>query len=371
MKKNILNQQLPEQENKNRLEKFRDALSENHIDLALITNPQDVRYFSGFTGSDSWLLIGRKKQYLITDFRYVEEAEKSAPLFQTILWKKNQANFAGELIKKHKARKVGYSSLNLTVQYYDNMAKQTQHVNYIAIDALIAKLRSIKSGWEIIQIKNALACAESAFQQAKNNWRAGMTEKEVKLDLETAMLRNGGDAIAFETIVAVAANASLPHAHSGKTKLKKGGLLLVDFGIRINGYNSDLTRTLWLGNIPSRWEKRYKAVLAAQMAAITEIKAGIAGSVPDQAARKVFKKYKWDKLFGHGLGPGVGLAVHEMPRMGKSAINLLETGNIITVEPGLYFPGEGGIRIEDMVAVNDSGCQVLSKLEKNPEDIVI
>ncbi len=220
-------------------------------------------------------------------------------------------------------------------------------------------------------IRASLACAEQAFLVAKPRWRIGMTETEIKNDLEWEMRRQGAEGTSFETIVAVGANASLPHAHAGCGKIRAGAMLLIDFGAFRNRYCSDLTRTLWAGDVPKAWRRRYQAVLEAQQAGIAAIRAGARGSDVHRKAVAVFAGCGLADRFTHGLGHGVGLAVHESPRLSTRCDKPLAAGNIVTVEPGVYFPGSGGIRVEDMALVTKTGAEILSSLPKTLDSVVL
>jgi Xaa-Pro aminopeptidase/Xaa-Pro dipeptidase len=239
-----------------------------------------------------------------------------------------------------------------------------------SLDREISDQRAVKDAGEIRAVEKALACAEAAFVAARGRWRAGMTEIDVKLDLEWEMRRRGAVATAFETIVAAGANASLPHAHAGRRRIRPGKALLVDFGARLNRYHSDVTRTLWCGRIPGIWLKRYRAVCDANQIGRDAIRAGISGREVDAKVRRFLDSAGLGEFFSHSLGHGVGLAIHEEPRLGSRSPYALAAGNIVTVEPGIYFPGAGGIRVEDMVLVTAGGSRTLSSLPRGVDSLV-
>ncbi len=357
-----------------RLEKLYDCLASLGLDGAVLDRRDDIFYFSGYTGSDSIALLSAKKRkgWLITDSRYTEEAENTAPGLETTLWRGGFGSFIGGRLRALKMKEIAYTPATMTVSFFNEMNGEAGgKIKWQDIGREIGNFRAVKSKAEVAAMQVALTCAEQAFLAAKKRWKIGMTEVEVKNDLEWEMRKRGAQDTAFETIVAVGANASLPHAHAGNRKLTGGKMLLIDFGAQVNRYNSDLTRTMWLGEIPKVWQKRYCAVLAAQQAGIDAIRAGVPGSVPDRAARDVFAKQKLEQYFTHSLGHGVGLAVHEEPRLARISTRPLEAGNIVTVEPGVYFPGSGGIRVEEMTLVEKSGVRVLSTLPKQLEDAVL
>ncbi len=356
-----------------RLEKFFDRLDELGLDGAVLDRRDDIFYFSGYTGSDAVAILSAKKRkgWLVTDSRYTEEAESSAPGFETVMWKAGFGQFVGKRVNALRLKKVAYTPASLTVGFFDHMRAEAKSAKeWRDIDAGIGDFRSMKSADEVAAVETALRCAEQAFLASKKRWRIGMTETEVKNDLEWEMRKRGAQDTAFETIIAVGSNASLPHAHAGERKIAAGKMLLIDWGARLNRYNSDLTRTLWPGEIPKIWRRRYQAVLDAQRAGCEAIRAGVACTVPDQTARKALAASGMDEYFTHSLGHGVGLAIHEEPRLSRLSKRTLAAGNVVTVEPGVYFPGSGGIRVEDMVVVEENGARVISSLPNGIDSAV-
>lgn len=361
------------QETGARLERFCRLLEDAGLNGAVLDRRDDQFYFTGYTGSDSVLVVAarKRKSWIVTDSRYTEEAGKTAGGAEVLNWKGGFGAFVGGLVRRLRMKKVAYTPHSMTAAFFDAMRSEAGAVErWQDADPDIGRLRSVKSRAEIAAVRAALACAEAAFLCAKKRWRAGMTEIDVKNDLEWEMRRGGAEDAAFETIVAVGANASLPHAHAGNGKIQPGKMILIDFGARVNRYNSDLTRTLWAGSVPVVWQKRYRAVLEAQQAGIGAILPGVSGSAVHAGAVRVFARNRLAGAFTHGLGHGVGLAVHEEPRLGGKAVRMLEIGNVVTVEPGVYFPGAGGIRVEDMVLVTKGGAEVLSSLPKDLESMV-
>lgn len=361
----------PRREIETRLENLRGALRREKAGGYLVSDPADVRYFSGFTGGDSLLLVTGRKQWLLTDSRYLEEGAASAPAFETLQWKKGLAAFTGELARKARLRTLLFRDSHLNVRFFTELKKEARGVKLVPAGAVVLGLRAVKSAWEIERLRAAARVAEAAFRETKKRIRPGVTETEIRLDLEWGMRRRGASDAAFEIIVAADANASLPHAHAGERKAKRGGLVLIDFGARLAGYNSDLTRVVFLDSIPPLWRKRYNLVLAAQQAGLEAISAGVGCAAADAAARRVFEAEGCAEYFGHSLGHGIGLSVHEAPTVGRRAKDLLEPGMVVTVEPGLYYPAQGGIRIEDMALVSEAGAKVLTDLEKDIDSAVI
>lgn len=356
-----------------RLEAFRAALRERKISGAVLDRRDDCFYLTGYTGSDAVLVLAAatEKAWLVTDSRYTEEAEKTARGCGVLAWKEGFAAFVGKLAKKEKFRAVGHTPHSMTAAFFDAMRRAAgAGVRWEDAGGILLRQRAVKSKTETAAIRAAIRCAEQAFLAAKARWRVGMTEAEVKNDLEWEMKRLGAEGPSFETIVASGANASLPHAHAGAKKIQPGKMLLVDFGAQVNRYCSDLTRTLWADGIPAVWAKRYGAVLEAQAAGLAAVRAGALSDAPHTAAVGALRRHGIAEQFTHGLGHGVGLAVHEAPRFSPRLPEALAAGQIVTCEPGVYFPGAGGIRVEDMLRVTKDGAEVLSSLPKEPGDAI-
>ena len=330
-----------------------------------LSERNDVYYLSGFTGEDSDLLITQSRQVLITDFRFVEEAAASAPLFEVLTWKKNRSQFGGDLARSLRIKKLGFSPEHVNVTAHAALKRGAGGVQLVKTGDLLPALRNVKSKWEVARISTALRCAEAAFRAVRKRIRPGMTEIDLRLDLEWEMRRRGASDAAFESIIAAGANASRCHAHAQKRKVCRGGLVLLDFGACVDRYNSDLTRVLFLGSISRTWKRRYELTLEAQRAGMERIAAGVKGADCDRAARDVFARAGCAKAFGHSLGHGIGLAVHEGPSLSSSSKTELARNAIVTVEPGLYYPRQGGVRIEDMVLVTAKGYERLSRLPRS------
>ncbi|MDR1745095.1 MAG: Xaa-Pro peptidase family protein, partial [Planctomycetota bacterium] len=274
-----------------RRDAFFDELSRARIGAAVLDRRADQYYYTGYTGSDAVAVfrVRDRKGWLVTDSRYAEEAAKSAPGLEVTLWKRSFSAFTGALLRKFRTKKTAYTPTGMTAAFFDEMRSAAPAAGeWVRAEEIISAQRSVKSGVEIAAMRAALACAEAAFLSSRRRWKAGMTEIDVKNDLEWEMRKRGAEDAAFKTIVAAGPNASLPHAHAGGRKIVPGRMLLIDFGARVNRYNSDLTRTLWAGSVPAAWKKRYEAVLAAQRAGIAAIKPGVPGVAAHQAAMAVF-----------------------------------------------------------------------------------
>jgi len=378
-----------------RLERFRDGLRRLGLGAAWLTRPEDVRYLSGFAGDSAWLLVGLARVWLVTDFRFVEEAGRSARGAAVVRWESSPGRTAGGLLRRHRVRRAGVVTGHITARAFMDLKKASTGVAWTPVDPVLDRLRSVKSPWEASRVARAQSVAEQAFRDWLPGVAAGVTERDLAADLERGLRRAGAEGVSFPTIVAAGSNASRPHAIPGNRKVTAGRPLVVDFGAKVDGYCSDTTRTLFLGDPGKQWRERYKLVLEAQDAALLAVGPGEGGPAAARAAARVFVDAKVADLFGHGLGHGVGLAIHEPPRLAgwKAALGAgpptdrpragrrpaaspsapanLEPGNIVTVEPGLYWPGEGGIRIEDMVYVTRTGCRNCTRLPKKLEDVIL
>ncbi len=315
----------------------------------------DVRYISGFRGSTAIFLQTKRKNYLIVDFRYKEQSRKE--VFKgidivDIPFDKTSFEILADLLKRHKVKKVaieGYTPSG----YIKNLRKHTRGVRFYIVSGLISKLRAIKNRDEIDKIRKAQHLTDRLFEWVLNNLRPGkQTEKELSFEMRMWAINNGADDLSFEPIVAGNERSSMPHARSSHAKIPEKGVLLLDFGVRYEGYCSDMTRTIWIGNdVDEDFKKAYYVVLEAQERAISSLtfKGTRKAFDIDKVARDYINSTEFKDTFGHGLGHGVGLDIHEFPALSPKSKDVLRGGEIVTVEPGIYLEGKFGIRIEDMV----------------------
>ncbi|MBE6853611.1 MAG: aminopeptidase P family protein [Ruminococcus sp.] len=319
---------------------------------ALVTDDINRRFFTGFRSSAGTLLCFREKAYLIIDFRYFEKASEVVDGAEVIL-EGSLTQQMKELFIKHGVTRILTESETMTVSRLHSLEKELCDFCVDSSDELsciINKLRITKSPAEIKKISDAQRIAESAFEYVLDNIKRGMTEREVALILDDRMRRLGAEDISFDTIVLNGKNTSLPHGVPGSRKIEDG-FVLMDFGAVVDGYHSDMTRTFYIGT-PSDEEKRaYDTVLEAQLLALDSVRPGITASELDSIARKYIYDKGYEGAFGHSLGHGVGMEIHEKPFVSSRSTAVLEEGMIITIEPGIYIPGKFGIRIEDMVAI--------------------
>ncbi|MCE5327118.1 MAG: aminopeptidase P family protein [Planctomycetaceae bacterium] len=340
----------------------------------LITRPQDVAYLSGFGGEDSWLLVGQRQGCLITDGRFGEQAGDECPGLEVHVRKVGLAAATAEVLKGRGVRSLGVQAGYMTLAERAALDKAVGAKRIKPVGGLVEELRQVKDDEEVRIIRKAVAIAERAFERLTAGGRKGFvgrSERELAAELEYLMRQEGADGPAFATIVAVSAHGSLPHHRPGATRVRGGDAVLIDFGATVDGYCSDLTRVLFVDKIPPKLLEIYEVVRQAQAAAIAAIKAGVSCSSVDEAARDVIEAAGYGPQFVHSLGHGLGREVHEAPRLAKLYRPRLKAGMVVTVEPGIYLPGVGGVRIEDDVLVTRGGCRRLSTLSVQASAMVL
>jgi len=348
-----------------RQKKFQQELERQKLDGFLVTHPANLRYLCGYTGSNGLLLFLGGRRTFFTDGRYTAQARAEVAGARVVIAKGPLLNDAVGMINRLRSAAIGFEADHTTVDAAAPMGTMVhRRIRWRPTAGLIQRLRMVKDAAEIQLIRKAVNLGAEVYRQALAVLRPGVKESEVAGVLEFAARRAGADGMSFDTIVAGGKRSALPHGRASNQVLPRRGFVVLDSGVIRQGYCSDMTRTVHLG-ATRRWEREwYKSVLEAQLAAIsTALPGSLAGEV-DQAARKVLKKAKLDRFFTHSTGHGVGLEIHEPPRLGKGQMERLEPGMVITIEPGIYVPGKGGIRIEDMVVVTAKGCEVLTPVTK-------
>jgi len=352
----------------NRLQKLRQKLAEKEIDAILISQPENRYYLSGFTGSSGFLLITPQKAILATDFRYIEQAKTQAPDYEIFRITNDISGWFPELIAGLSLRRLGFETRHITFAMYrqlnDILEGLQPPLRLVPLDGLIESLRAIKEPEEIELITKAAEISDNAFQYIEDIIHTGMTEKEIAWEIEKFLHENGSQTVPFDIIVASGPNSALPHAKPSQRTIQSGEPLVIDIGARFDGYTSDLSRTICLGTPDDTFKKIYDIVLGAQLAVMAIIKEGMTGEEVDSSGRTVIKEAGYGEAFGHGLGHGVGLAPHESPSLGPSSAEQLSSGMVFTVEPGVYLTGWGGIRIEDLAAMESGKVKVISKARK-------
>jgi len=353
-----------------RLTKLRETLTTEGLDAILITQPENRRYLSGFTGSTGVLLISQEQTVLATDFRYYEQVEKQAPDFRLAKVTDKFKTLLPELVQQVGAKRVGFESAHLTVdqrQQWQEVAEgavSTSKFELAPTTELVKQIRAIKDEDELSKIRKAIALADQAIAHIARFVEPGMTEKEVAWELEVFMRTRGAEKLAFDLIVGSGPNGAMPHATVSERLIQAGEPIVIDMGAVIDGYNSDLTRTICAGRPNDKFREIHAIVLEAQLTAERNIRPGMQGKQADAIARKVIEEAGYGENYGHGLGHGVGLAVHEKPGVGRLSEDVLEPGMVLTIEPGIYLPGWGGVRIEDIVVMREDGVEVLTQASK-------
>lgn len=345
-----------------RLEKLRSLFLSAKIDALIVSRDVNIRYLTDFPASESWLLVTPAKAYYLTDFRYIEEAKMGLPAsVKLIQYKSSLAQTVFDLARQDKIKRIGFESSHAPYNQYEKMnsiVPKGMHLKPVL--GLVEKIRVVKEKAEIDLMRQALRIHWEALQRMKRWIKPGLTERDVLKKLEDFVrLRNAG--FSFPPIIASGPNGALPHARPTDRKIRRNEPVLVDTGIDWKGYKSDLTRMFFLDRMPTLVREVNDFVKEAQVRAIKAIKPGVKASDVDAAARGFLAKQKLDQYFGHSLGHGVGLDIHEEPRLSQTSSAILEPGMVVTVEPAVYLPGKFGIRLEEMVLVTHKGCEVLSE----------
>lgn len=350
---------------KERLKKIKNKLLTEKKEAFLVIQKENQRYLSGFTGSNALLLITQDENFIITDFRYWEQAQKEAFLFKLIQSEEKDLFLKLKTLKaKYSLKHLVFEGDYLTFSQYRKLKDILGKIKLYPSSDWIEEFRKIKDEEETKRIRIAAQITDQALTLVLKNLKAGITEKEIAQELEYQIKKRGGDKIAFDIIVASGKNASLPHAKTTERKITESELIVIDLGTNFQGYNSDLTRTIFLGEIKGKLKKIYRIVWQAQKEALESVKPEEKALKIDQIARNYIEKSGFGDFFGHALGHGVGLAVHEGPVLSKLSKDILKEGMIFTVEPGIYLPEIGGVRIEDLVLVTKGGYEILTKFPK-------
>jgi Xaa-Pro aminopeptidase len=357
-----------------RREGLRCTLEVSDAEGFLVSSPTNVRYLTGFTGDSSVLLFGGDREVIVSDGRFTTQLgqecrDLEARIRPTGVEMPQQV---GRVVKDLGWRRVAIEAMSCSVAEYQAYSTSMSGVDLVGVAGWVEALRRVKDAFEIEEIRKAVRCAERAFTMVRAGLRGDDTERDVADAFEAALRRCGATASSFPIIVAVGVRSALPHARPTRTtRLKEADFVLFDWGASGEPYKSDLTRVLVTGNVTSKFEAIYRTVLIAQERAISAIRPGAKAHDIDAEARSVIDAAGFGGFFDHGLGHGIGMEIHEAPRIRKGSPDILEVGNVITVEPGIYLPDWGGIRIEDDVLVTDDGCEVLSRVPKSIDSVRI
>ena len=345
-----------------RIQKLQFRLCDFGVEAILFLNIHNIRYLTGFTGSEGLLLVGEEKAILLVDGRYTTQA-RSEVHHTDIFQYSDKMKDIEQTIQSLGLKKIGFESAFMSVDMHQNLSARLDNVYLVPMNTELRTLRAIKDEGEIAAMKQAADIASDAISALSQKIKPGWTEREAAFELEATALRAGAEQLAFETIIASGENAALPHAKPSNRIIRKGDLVVIDFGVKYLGYCSDETCTFAIGELTDDQKNAYRAVLWAHDKAIAHIQAGLAASDADALVRDALGE-KYRPFFVHGTGHGVGLEVHEAPRLAPVSGDLLEEGMVVTVEPGLYYPGFWGIRIEDTVLVKKKCCEMITKMNK-------
>ncbi|MDR7484258.1 MAG: aminopeptidase P family protein [Armatimonadota bacterium] len=347
-----------------RLRRLRTRCAADGLDGVILARPQNVAYVSGFVGSAGFAVVTARDAHLVLDFRYVEQAASQAPHFTRVRARGPLPDAVAALVKDLGIRRVGVEEEFLPVGTFRRLADAAAPVEIVPVAGL-DRLRWQKSPEEVAAIRRAAQVAADAFADVLPLIRPGAVEREIAVTLEERLRRRGSQRIPFDTIVASGPRSALPHGSADDRVIGPGEFVTVDFGAAVDGYHADCTRTLVTAPAGDRHREIYNVVLAAQQAALSGLRAGMTGKDADALARSVIEQAGYGEAFGHSLGHGVGLAVHEGPTLSPREEAVLPPGAVVTVEPGIYLSGWGGVRIEDVVVLTESGCEVLTPLSRD------
>lgn len=348
-----------------RVQKLRELLEAQHIEALLITDVTNRRYITGFTGTSGFALVTPHKAYLITDFRYVTQAGEQAPHFELIQHKDTIWQAVVDVCRDTEVKELAFDKQHLSFAEYEELQKNAKNVVLKPTAALVEQLRLIKDEAELAILQAAADIADRTYDHILTFIESGMTEREVELELEFTMRKLGATSPSFDIIVASGKRAALPHGVASNKRIEAGDLVTMDFGALYKGYCSDMTRTVMVGEPTDKQREIYDIVLTAQKRTIAGIKPGMTGREADALARDYIADKGYGDNFGHGTGHGLGLDIHEEPRLSrKNSETVLKPGMVVTVEPGIYIPDLGGVRIEDDVVITNTGCQRLTKSTK-------
>jgi Xaa-Pro aminopeptidase len=350
---------------RSRQRRLQALLAEQGVDAFLVTHLPNVRYLCGFAGSSGMVALARGQRVLFTDGRYTTQARAEAQAVRVVVARGPLLEEAAAWISRQRVRRIGVEGQHMTLAVRSALVRLLpSHTRLKPLQGAVERLRMIKEPGEIALIRSAVRLGSSLFQRALKVLRPGVTEAEVAGEIEYAARRAGAQGMSFETIVAGGRRSALPHGIASSQPIPNKGFVVMDFGVILGGYCSDMTRTVHMGCAPGKAREMYQVVREAQEQAIAAVRAGVKAGEVDCAARKVLHKAGLGRYFTHSTGHGLGLEIHEPPRLGKGQAEVLEPGMVVTIEPGAYVAGRGGVRIEDVVVVTGKGCEVLTPTTK-------
>lgn len=348
-----------------RLDKLRYALQEQGLQAILITNATNRQYMTGFTGSSGYVLISESKAYLLTDFRYMTQAPKQAIGYEVVEHAPKAMATVRDLLLKLGITKVGFEQDDMTYGTFLSTSDALSGIQLQATSGLVEKLRMIKDASELAVMQEAADLADRTFDHILSFIQTGTKEIDIALEIEIFMRRNGATSTSFETIVASGERSALPHGKASDRVIQTNEFVKLDYGAYYKSYCSDITRTVVVGQPTDKHKEIYHIVLEAQLEALDKIRPGMMGKEADAIARNVIKRHGYGDYFGHGTGHGLGMEIHEAPRLSVQGDTVLTPGMTVTVEPGIYLPGFGGVRIEDDIVITETGIHILTHSSKD------
>lgn len=351
---------------KDRLVQVRNIIEKEGLDGLLISSRPNTFYYTGFTGTTSKCLVTRENAYLVVDFRYTTQAgEQAFPGVKAVELEKDAADTLNTLCLHHKVTSLGIEGEDITFTGYQSLSESLKEVKTLKdVQEPLNRVRMIKDSEEIMIIQKAVELTDKAFSEILPLLKPGIREYEIAVELEYRMKKLGASGPSFETIIASGPRSALPHGVAGMRELQMGDAIVMDFGAIYRGYCSDMTRTVFLGTPPTKLKEIYRIVLQAQTQALQKAAENMTGRQLDKVSRDIIDGAGYEKCFGHGLGHGVGVEIHELPRISPKGDEILTKGMVFTVEPGIYVENLGGIRIEDMVVLGENGVEILTKSTK-------
>lgn len=348
----------------NRLMRLREQMQHKGVAALLITDPINRKYISGFTGSAGYVLVTEERAVLLTDFRYTTQASEQAPDFEIVDFSNRLMEHLEQYLSSAKIRQLAFEQEHVTYAQYAQWSSQLTAVEWVPIQGLVETLRVIKDDSEIAIIREAADLADRTFNHIQTLIKPGIAERDLALEIEMFMRKSGAISTSFDTIVASGERSALPHGVASDRLLGTGEFVTFDFGAYWKGYCSDITRTVSIGTPPDILKEIYAIVLDAQQHTLENLKPGMTGREADALARDRIVKAGYGDRFGHSTGHGLGMEVHEAPRLSMASSTVLQPGMVVTVEPGIYLPGVGGVRIEDDVLITDNGAERLTWSDK-------
>jgi Xaa-Pro aminopeptidase len=347
-----------------RLARLRKTMQHAGLPALFVTNSYNREYLTGFTGSSGYVLVTQDQAFLLTDFRYTVQAAEQAPQYEIVEHAPKVEATVSELLNKIGIRSLGFEQQHVSFATHATYAAALSGIELVPTDNVVERLREIKDDYELQIMQEAADLADLTFTYILTRIKPGVTEQQIALDIEMFIRQNGGTSTSFDTIVASGERSALPHGRASERVIGMDEFVKLDFGAYYKGYCSDITRTVVVGKPSAKHKEIYDIVLEAQLTCLAGLKPGITGKEGDALARDVIERYGYGANFGHSTGHGLGMEVHEQPRLSKLSNQVLEPGAVVTVEPGIYLPGFGGVRIEDDVVITDSGIRILTKSTK-------